>query len=545
MKYRIGLDFDNTIACYDSVFTQVARDMGLISGSSALIKAEVKRLIHVNSDGDENWQRLQGQIYGKYMYLASIFTGFSEFLSFAKLSGHEVFIVSHKSPYGHFDENKIPLREEAMKWLLANKFVGDGQLTIPLENVFFETTRREKIERIKSLGCTHFIDDLQEVFDEESFPNSTAKYLFDPAGESNSAGGQFEGSWRVIGKEILGDWTEEQVEVVVRHIFPEVNILKAHLIKGRGNSRIYKLEGANALSYALKVYPDRQVDMRNRLETEFLACNLLSDKGFPVVNSIDRDNDMNWAIYSWVEGEIEVPDGQFVDIALNFVNRLKVLSGVVKANEFQHASEACLSGSEILRQIEERLDRLKGVDNSLLQSFLNTEFIPIFNSSTKLARIETGKAFDEPIHISQQILSPSDFGSHNAIKNRSGETVFIDFEYFGWDDPVKLACDFYWHPAMNLTPNLKIKWIEEIKAIFANNVEFDIRFQAYMPLIGLRWCLIVLNEFLPSKLAQRIHADQQKADNASLAKEAQLRKASDILSILKTNTKLWTNVPSF
>lgn len=532
MKYRLGLDFDNTIACYDSVFTEVARDMGLISSSSALEKKEVKRLIHLNPDGDENWQRLQGQIYGKYMYLASIFAGFSEFLILAKLSGHEVFIVSHKSPFGHFDENKIPLREEAMKWLLANKFVGNGPLIILFENVFFETTRQEKVDRIKTIGCTHFIDDLQEVFDEKTFPSSTSKYLFEPAGERNFRSGQFVGSWRTIGREILGDWKEEQIEIAVRDIFPQVNVVKANLIKGRGNSRIYKLDCTSGLSYALKIYPDRQVDKRNRLETEFLACNLLSGKGFPVVNSIARDNDMNWAIYSWIEGESEVPDERFVDLALNFVNKLKVLSGVVKTNEFQNASEACLSGSEILRQIEERLDKLKDVDNLLLQTFLNTEFIPVFDSLAKLAKNEMGEGFEEPIHFSQQILSPSDFGSHNAIKNTSGETVFIDFEYFGWDDPVKLACDFYWHPAMNLTMNLKMYWIKKIKCVFADNVEFEKRFQTYLPLIGLRWCLIVLNEFLPSKLAQRIHAVQQKANNPSHARETQLKKANEILSIL-------------
>jgi len=181
VKFRIGVDFDNTIACYDNVFTNVAYEMGLILESAFFTKDEVKRIIHLGNLGDTNWQKLQGQVYGKFMYLASVFPGFTEFLKLAKLKGHEVFIVSHKSLYGHFDEKKIPLRDEAMRWLIENKFVGNDLLMIPKENVFFEATRQEKIDRIKSISFTHFIDDLQEVFDEELFPDSVSKYLFDPA----------------------------------------------------------------------------------------------------------------------------------------------------------------------------------------------------------------------------------------------------------------------------------------------------------------------------------------------------------------------------
>ena len=33
-------------------------------------------------------------------------------------------------------------------------------------------------ERIRALGCTHFIDDLEEVFLEPSFPSDVHKILF-------------------------------------------------------------------------------------------------------------------------------------------------------------------------------------------------------------------------------------------------------------------------------------------------------------------------------------------------------------------------------
>ena len=206
VKFRIGIDFDNTIACYDSVFTIVANKMGLISQSAFFTKDEIKKIIHLDEFGDANWQKLQGQVYGRFMYLADVFSGFNEFLKLAKLKGHEVFIVSHKSQFGHFDESKIPLRDEALKWLSQNRVVGNDPLMIPNGNVFFEATRQEKIDRIKSLECTHFIDDLQEVFDEKSFPLLVSNYLFNPTSNRNAKKNQSEGSWRSISKSILGDW---------------------------------------------------------------------------------------------------------------------------------------------------------------------------------------------------------------------------------------------------------------------------------------------------------------------------------------------------
>ncbi len=533
MKFRIGVDFDNTIACYDRVFTSVAFEMGLILEPAFFTKDDVKKNIHLSDLGDTNWQKLQGQVYGKFMYLATVFSGFTEFLKLAKLSGHEVFIVSHKSAYGHFDENKIPLRDEALKWLIENKFVGNDPLMIPKENVFFEATRQEKIDRIKLINCTHFIDDLQEVFDEESFPFSVSKYLFDPASKGKAKSYQFEGSWRSISKSILGDWDLNNLLAVTKNLFSGLDIESIDLVKGRGNSRIYKLSGSKD-SYALKIYPDRQIDQRNRLETEFSACQMLELEGMPVVKGIFCNTEMNWGIYSWIDGCSETPDNEFVSKAISFVKHLQKLSIQVDNNQFQQASEACLCGSEIVRQLNERLDRLKNINNHSLQYFLSNELIPTMEIAIKVAIHELGVEFNQNLPTEDQILSPSDFGSHNAIRTNTGETVFIDFEYFGWDDPVKLASDFYLHPAMNLSLQLKNKWKNEIFAVFVSNDDtFDKRFKAYLPLFGVRWCLILLNEFLPNRIEQRIHADSEKANQILNIQELQLQKSRNILNNIK------------
>jgi thiamine kinase-like enzyme len=127
-------------------------------------------------------------------------------------------------------------------------------------------------------------------------------------------------------------------------------------------------------------------------------------------------------------------------------------------------------------------------------------------------------------------MSPSDFGSHNAIKEDSGRIMFIDFEYFGWDDPVKLISDFYWHPGMNLSRELKAKWINLVKDIFKSDVSYELRLSAYLPLYALKWCLILLNEFLPEKLINRLNANHQNKKNVNQMLTNQLSKSRTLLN---------------
>jgi len=80
-----------------------------------------------------------------------------------------------------------------------------------------------------------------------------------------------------------------------------------------------------------------------------------------------------------------------------------------------------------------------------------------------------------------------------------GKLCFVDLEYFGCDDAVKLMADFLWHPAMNLGISHKTFWLHGMFGIYGKNEKFNqrSRFQAAWPVYGLRWALILLNEFRP------------------------------------------------
>ena len=94
--------------------------------------------------------------------------------------------MSHKTEFGHFDPEKIPLRKEAMKWMEIKRFFDSQNFGINKDNIHFANTREEKVDKIARLNCTFFIDDLPEVFMEPVFPNKTKKILFGKFSNSNS-----------------------------------------------------------------------------------------------------------------------------------------------------------------------------------------------------------------------------------------------------------------------------------------------------------------------------------------------------------------------
>src|SRR5271170_5679937 len=108
---RIGIDFDNTLIDYDRVFVAAAWQRGLIGPEVAGTKRAVRDAIRRLPDGELTWQRLQGHVYGAGIGGAVPFAGAADFLRRCAAKGAAVFIVSHKTRYGHEDPARVDLRE--------------------------------------------------------------------------------------------------------------------------------------------------------------------------------------------------------------------------------------------------------------------------------------------------------------------------------------------------------------------------------------------------------------------------------------------------
>jgi hypothetical protein len=180
MIHIIGLDFDNTLVSYDDVIYSAAVERGLIPQDMRRSKNDIRNRIRLVPDGEIEWQRLQALVYGPKMGEARLIKGVQTFFGLCKRHKVRVYIISHKTEFADFDETGINLRIAALAWMRRNKFFEVDGLGLSQGTVYFESTRREKIERIKNLGCTHFIDDLEETFLEENFPKDVEKILYAP-----------------------------------------------------------------------------------------------------------------------------------------------------------------------------------------------------------------------------------------------------------------------------------------------------------------------------------------------------------------------------
>jgi hypothetical protein len=186
---RIGIDFDNTIAAYDHAFLSAAQQWHLLPEQFHGSKKDIRDAIRRRPDGEHRWQRLQGYVYGKQMQHAKLFPGVDEFLLLCKQLKSEVYIISHKTEFAHFDEDHTNLRDAAWAWMQAHDFFEKTGFAIPPGNVFFHDSRDEKISQVEQTGCDVFIDDLEEIFLDPDFPPNVKKLLFTPGisvGDSRS-----------------------------------------------------------------------------------------------------------------------------------------------------------------------------------------------------------------------------------------------------------------------------------------------------------------------------------------------------------------------
>jgi hypothetical protein len=176
----IGVDFDNTIVSYDDLMHRLAVEKGWISPEVSKSKKQIRDCIRLLPNGDREWQKLQAIVYGRQMQEAKLIEGVLTFFKLCQQHRMRVYIVSHKTEYANYDETQTNLREAALAWMNSHSFFAGSGLGLTQEQVYFEATRASKIERIKQLNCTDFIDDLEETFLEESFPNSVNKILYAP-----------------------------------------------------------------------------------------------------------------------------------------------------------------------------------------------------------------------------------------------------------------------------------------------------------------------------------------------------------------------------
>ena len=323
----------------------------------------------------------------------------------------------------------------------------------------------------------------------------------------------------------------------VRHIAGELagtEILDMAVMQGGGNNRLYRITTSRA-GYALKFYLRQAGDPRDRLGAEVTALTLLNGVDAPRLIAVDRKNCCT--LQEWVSGVAVGPVTRAdMDAALALVGRLWQIRQEPAMPTCPPAADASLSGAALSGQVQARLLRLRAVQGEYpdLGHFLGEELTPFWEKTVVAIQIHYQQArvdFASELPAAHRLLSPSDFGFHNALRTANNRLVFLDYEYFGWDDPAKLAGDFFLHPGMQLSCAERIPFIQGLAQLIPNDTTFLWRIKTLLPLFGLCWCLIILNEFLPDGWQRRAFAARR--ENRDIALARQLQKAQQLLGALR------------
>jgi hypothetical protein len=312
-------------------------------------------------------------------------------------------------------------------------------------------------------------------------------------------------------------------------------VLRFSRVGGGRNSRVHRVETRDGV-FALKQYPSRADDPRDRLGVETNALEWMAEhrlETVPRVVAVDRD--ANCALLSWVEGsQVRSVGASDIDQAVDFLGSLERLPDTSRFPASHLAAEACLSGAEIEGQIRKRMADLGGLEGEpALRGFLAEEYAVALDDSlakARKARSAAGLSFEAVLPEGQRSLVPSDFGFHNALRDEGGRLTFIDFEYFGWDDPVKLTADILLHPGTPVASELRSRFRSAAEKLYGDDPDFSARLAAFHPLFALRWSLILLNEFHPGRWRRRMHAGA--SDGWAEAKNRQLGAARAMLTNL-------------
>ena len=308
----------------------------------------------------------------------------------------------------------------------------------------------------------------------------------------------------------------------------------AELRKG-ANSRIFRVDTPGG-RYALKKYP--ATDNRNRLAAEVNALRYFERKGVtrtPRVVAVAPE--IRFALLSWIDGEAfeTVTDD---DVAAFAAFQIALDDGIDDQARAQigEASEACLSGPRILAQIERRYARLEAVKHDVPEfaAFFDGTLVPSlrrFEAEARETYRRLGLDFGTDIAPECRTLIPSDMGAHNALRGPDGKLYFLDFEYFGWDDPLTSIANFVMHPGMRLSDGQKASYRKALLTPFCRHAE-GARLPALMPLYGLRWCAIILGELLPERWQHRLDSNAGLGSWDKVRRE-QIGKAQTLMAQLR------------
>lgn len=273
-------------------------------------------------------------------------------------------------------------------------------------------------------------------------------------------------------------------------------------LSGGRNNRVYRVTSSSGLG-VMKHYHHSPTTGHDRFATEmawYRCCERHNVGHMPRLWASDAN--ARCALFSLIPGRKLLPNevsDWHVSQAANYVVEVNAGRFDPATANVPNASEACFSIDEHCSRVAHRVERLRQIPltdsvNQVLHSWLTGPFQEVWQQVlASISQNDSPEMRQQILSPEKRCLSPSDFGFHNALFEDASSWGFFDFEYAGWDDPAKLVCDFFWQVELPAPRSSMSMFLDVLKPW---GDELPQRVHALFPLYGLKWCTIVLNEFL-------------------------------------------------
>jgi len=279
-----------------------------------------------------------------------------------------------------------------------------------------------------------------------------------------------------------------------------------------GNGRLFKLRLEDSVLVA-KFY---QRDNRDRLEREFQAFSFLKSRGFDVPTALFYNQEYYYGVYSFEPGQPKLATDltkRDVDGIVKFILALENLSQDT-GFPFPSAVNAHLSYSDHIDHITTRIgavtEALRAGDlPPAAVDFINrTDVLSVMADLLKPSSLGITESEQDQKLPSRFIrLSPVDFGSHNMLFSEDS-VRFVDFEYFGWDDPLRLIAEFIGHDRnQGLSDDHKQYFINSYLDGTKLPESITARLDSLSKLLEIEWLASHLQFTTPARLQSRAFAD--------------------------------------
>lgn len=314
---------------------------------------------------------------------------------------------------------------------------------------------------------------------------------------------------------MLTNKIEQTIEKYLGESIQKVKEINAGL-----NNRLFKVVTSKR-NYLIKLY---RKDAEVMLKREFDAFKYLRKKNIlNVPMAYFKNSKQNFAIYSFEEGKTKIPSQATkgdLDKMAYFIAGVHKLQPRNIRKKFLPANFACFSINDYLKNIYFRLEKFS--------AYANSKDIPEIIDKLKKERVDTtikkliqkvvngipNRILNKKLGVNEEKLSPVDFGLHNILFGKDGSLCFIDFEYFGRDDPARAVADF-------LTHDRSVEIPSELKDYFQNRYLKYIgadkkpreRLELVKKIINIEWLAIYLYSITPEKIKIRKFSDKNFKEN--------------------------------